>query len=77
MLCNGNVFDLCWSDGVLAKARAFTDQLPRAGEQLSSLSATTESLDPETFRNYEVGAKWDINPALSMTAAAVRRRGSV
>ncbi len=31
---------------------------PRAGEQLSSLSLNNQSLDPEEFRNYEVGAKW-------------------
>jgi catecholate siderophore receptor len=46
--------------------------LPRAGEQLSSLSLTTQSLDPEEFRNYEVGAKWDVVPSLSFTAAAYR-----
>jgi catecholate siderophore receptor len=43
--------------------------LPRAGEQLSSLSLTNQSLDPEKFTNYEVGAKWDPRPALSVTAA--------
>jgi catecholate siderophore receptor len=31
--------------------------LPRAGEQLSSLSLTNQALDPEEFRSYEVGAK--------------------
>ncbi len=43
--------------------------LPRAGDQLSSLSLTNQSLDPEKFTNYEVGAKWDLRPALSLTAA--------
>ena len=43
--------------------------LPRSGEQLSSLSASNAALDPEEFDNYEVGAKWDVNPALSVTAA--------
>jgi catecholate siderophore receptor len=33
---------------------------PRAGEQLSSLSLTNQSLEPETFRNYEAGVKWDV-----------------
>jgi catecholate siderophore receptor len=52
--------------------------LPRAGEQLSSLSLTTQALDPEEFRNYEVGAKWDVKPALSLTAAVYRLdRGNV
>jgi catecholate siderophore receptor len=52
--------------------------LPRAGEQLSSLSLTNQVLDPEEFRNYEVGAKWDVLPALSITAALYRLdRGNV
>lgn len=51
---------------------------PRAGEQLSSLSVTNQTLDPEHFRNYEVGAKWDVVPALSVTAALYRiDRGNV
>lgn len=52
--------------------------LPRAGEQLSSLSLSNQALDPEEFRNYEVGAKWDIAPALAFTAALYRLdRGNV
>ncbi|MGH9371278.1 MAG: TonB-dependent siderophore receptor [Vicinamibacterales bacterium] len=52
--------------------------LPRAGEQLSSLRLTTQALDPEEFRNYEVGAKWDVRPALSLTATVYRLdRGNV
>jgi len=52
--------------------------LPRGGDQLASLSLTTQALDPETFRNYEIGAKWDIAPALGMTAAVYRLdRGNV
>ena len=46
--------------------------LPRAGEQLSSLSLTNQALDPEEFRNYEVGAKWDVVPSFSFTAALYR-----
>jgi len=46
--------------------------LPRAGEQLSSLSLTNQSLDPERFTNYEVGAKWDLQPGLSFTTAVYR-----
>ena len=46
--------------------------LPRSGEQLASLSASTESLEPERFRNLEAGFKWDIRPDLSFTAAAYR-----
>ena len=43
--------------------------LPRAGEQLASLTLSNAALKPEQFTNYEVGAKWDIRPALSLTAA--------
>ena len=43
--------------------------VPRAGEQLSSLTASTQAFDPEQFTNLEVGAKWDIRPNLSATAA--------
>ncbi len=51
---------------------------PRAGEQLSSLSVTNQALDPEEFKNYEVGVKWDVVPAFAVTAALYRLdRGNV
>jgi hypothetical protein len=40
---------------------------PRAGDQLSSLSATNDSLDPEEFTNFEIGAKWDASLSLALT----------
>ena len=43
--------------------------LPRAGDQLSSLSLTNQSLEPEKFTNYEAGVKWDLRSSLSLTAA--------
>ena len=46
--------------------------LPRAGEQLGSLTPTNQALDPETFRNYELGAKWDLARGLALTVAAYR-----
>lgn len=46
--------------------------VPRAGEQLSSLSLTNRSLDPEEFNNYEIGVKWDARPDLAFTAATYR-----
>lgn len=46
--------------------------LPSAGDQFSSLTATTRSLAPERFRNYEVGAKWDVLPQLMFTSALFR-----
>ncbi|RPH57665.1 MAG: TonB-dependent siderophore receptor, partial [Acidobacteria bacterium] len=52
--------------------------LPRAGEQLGSLSLSNQALEPEEFRNYEVGAKWELAPALTFTAAVYRLdRGNV
>jgi catecholate siderophore receptor len=46
--------------------------LPSSGDQFSSLNATTETLEPEQFTNYEVGAKWDVRPDLSLTTALYR-----
>jgi len=46
--------------------------LPSSGDQFSSLTATTETLEPERFINREVGAKWDVRPELSLTAAVYR-----
>ena len=52
--------------------------LPRAGEQMSSLTPSNAALDPERYENREVGAKWDIRPDLNVTAAAYRlERGNV
>ncbi len=52
--------------------------LPRAGEQLASLSPTTGALEPENFRNYELGVKWDPLPALAVTGAVYQLdRGNV
>jgi catecholate siderophore receptor len=52
--------------------------LPRAGEQLTSLSLSNQALEPEEFRNYEVGLKWDVVPAFAVTAAVYRlNRGNV
>lgn len=45
--------------------------LPSSGDQFSSLTSVTETLEPEKFDNYEVGAKWDVSN-LSLTAAAYR-----
>jgi catecholate siderophore receptor len=43
--------------------------VPRAGEQLGSLSATNATFDPEEWENIEAGFKWDITEALSASAA--------
>jgi catecholate siderophore receptor len=44
--------------------------VPRAGDQLSSLSLSNQALDPERFINYEAGVKWDARTDLAFTAAA-------
>ena len=46
--------------------------VPRAGDQLTSLTVTNQSFDPEKFINYEVGAKWDVNRNLALTAAVYK-----
>lgn len=51
--------------------------LPRAGDQLSSLSLTNQALAPEHFRNYELGVKWDMR-SLALSLAGYRLdRGNV
>src|SRR6266404_5007595 len=46
--------------------------LPSSGDQFSSLTAITQTLKPEKFTNYEVGAKWDVLPSVSFTGAGYR-----
>ena len=46
--------------------------VPRAGDQLTSLTVTNASFKPEKFINYEIGAKWDVNPNLALTAAVYK-----
>jgi catecholate siderophore receptor len=43
--------------------------VPRSGAQLSSLTPATAAFNPEEFENIEVGAKWDVDPRLAVTAA--------
>ena len=46
--------------------------LPSSGDQFSSLTTITQQVEPERFTNYEVGVKWDLRPALSLTGAVYR-----
>lgn len=55
-----------------AYASYSTSYVPRAGEQLSSLSLTNRSLDPEEFTNLELGLKWEARPDLIFTIATYR-----
>ncbi len=43
--------------------------VPRAGEQLTGLQVTRETLRPEKFTTLEAGVKWDIRPDLAVTGA--------
>ena len=44
--------------------------LPSSGDQFSSLTASTQTLEPERFVNRELGVKWEIRPDLIVTGAA-------
>ncbi|MGZ2412687.1 catecholate siderophore receptor [Sphingomonas sp. F9_3S_D5_B_2] len=46
--------------------------LPQSGDQFSGLTPVTDSLKPERFDNYEIGAKWEPKPGLLATAAIYR-----
>jgi len=43
--------------------------LPQSGDQFSGLTVTSETLKPERFDNYEIGAKWEPMDGLLATAA--------
>jgi catecholate siderophore receptor len=43
--------------------------LPRSGDQFLTLSTTDQNLAPESFTNYELGAKWELGSALAATLA--------
>jgi catecholate siderophore receptor len=46
--------------------------LPQSGDQFLTFDATNANLKPETFDNYEIGAKWDIRPGLTLSTAVYR-----
>ncbi len=60
------------ADTISIYASYSTTYIPRAGEQLSSLTLTNRTLDPESFKNKEIGLKWDLRPDLAFTAATYR-----
>ncbi len=43
--------------------------LPQSGDQFVSFDPVNSALKPEIFDNYEIGAKWDVRPGLTLTAA--------
>ncbi|HEX2492227.1 MAG TPA: TonB-dependent siderophore receptor, partial [Steroidobacter sp.] len=46
--------------------------LPSSGDQFSSLTVTSRTLEPDEFKNHELGLKWDALQNLAITAAAFR-----
>ena len=46
-----------------------TSFLPQAGDQFFLIAPTDQAFEPEKFTNYELGAKWLIDPKLFLTAA--------
>jgi catecholate siderophore receptor len=57
------------ADDVSVYASFTMTNQPRSGEQLASLTASNQALAPEEFRNYELGAKWDVTRLFAVTAA--------
>ncbi len=43
--------------------------LPRSGEQFANINGDKNRLDPDTFENLELGIKWNVNEALSLSAS--------
>jgi len=50
--------------------------LPRSGEQFSNINPPNDALEPDTFSNLEVGAKWNITDDLSFTLSGFRIESS-
>lgn len=46
--------------------------LPGSGNQFTTLTVTTQTLEPEQFTTYEAGVKWDAGRDLSLAAALYR-----
>jgi catecholate siderophore receptor len=60
------------ADAITLYSSYSVSALPGSGDQFSSLTVTTETLEPEKFTNYELGFKWDILNRVSLAAAAYR-----
>ena len=43
--------------------------LPRSGEQFANINGDKNRLDPDSFENLELGIKWNVNEALSLSAS--------
>lgn len=63
---------LIWSpDAISTYYASYSFAFLPSGEQLS-LAPTTSDLAPETAQNYEVGARWDLLPKLTLSSALFR-----
>ncbi len=60
-------------EAVTAYTSYSVSALPRAGEQLASLTLANKSFDPEKYKNIEVGLKWDMRPDLALTTAVYKQ----
>jgi catecholate siderophore receptor len=56
-------------DPVSLYASYSVSYLPASGDQFGALTPVSSALKPEQFTNKELGAKWDIMPLLTFTAA--------
>jgi catecholate siderophore receptor len=50
--------------------------LPRSGEQYANINGNNNQLDPDTFKNQEIGVKWDSESGISLTAAVFENEQS-
>jgi len=46
--------------------------LPSSGDQFASLTATSQTLEPEEFTSYEIGARYTLRPGLVLSGAVYR-----
>ena len=46
--------------------------LPQSGDQFNALTPVTADLEPESFENLEIGAKWNLTAHLELAAALYR-----
>tara|TARA_R110002072_G_scaffold97287_6_gene213943 strand:- start:405 stop:2513 length:2109 start_codon:yes stop_codon:yes gene_type:complete len=60
------------TDAVTLYAGWSQSYLPQSGDQFSSLDASTAALEPESFENFEIGAKYQPMPEFLLTAAIYR-----
>lgn len=57
------------SEALSLYASYATSFLPQSGDQFFLIAPNDQAFEPEKFTNYEIGAKWLIQPELFLTAA--------